>query len=95
MKLTWDPAKRSSNLTKHGLDFRDVELVFQHPLMRRMSVRNDERRVVCVGMLADVCVITVLVVRGQSIHVISMRKAGRHERKIYQKRLKEAQSDEG
>ncbi len=29
MKFTWDESKRISNISKHGLDFRQTYLVFE------------------------------------------------------------------
>ena len=29
--LVWDDAKRKSNLEKHGLDFKDAQLVYDNP----------------------------------------------------------------
>ena len=31
MEYEWDKVKHESNLLKHGLDFSDADLVFEHP----------------------------------------------------------------
>jgi hypothetical protein len=45
MEIEFDPAKRMSNLRKHGLDFMDASRLFDGPILRwrmigRMMARN-------------------------------------------------------
>lgn len=41
MRFEWDEQKRRSNISKHGLDFADVETVFGGPVLRIPDGRDD------------------------------------------------------
>ena len=73
MQFDWDDAKRVSNLARHGFDFVDAETVFSSATFTFEDDRFafGEQRFITLGMLRGVVV------------VISMRKATRHERRIY------------
>jgi uncharacterized protein len=53
MELEWDEAKRLSNLGKHGIDFRDVEEVFDGDIVTVEDTRYEygEQRFVTFGLL--------------------------------------------
>jgi uncharacterized DUF497 family protein len=87
--LTWDDAKRQSNLRKHGLDFDGCEEVFDHPVVTEEDERlaYDEQRVNLLGWLRGRVVHMTYTERGESLHVISLREATKHEAKQYFKIL--------
>lgn len=89
MKFIWDENKRLSNLKKHGLDFNDVEQVFNNPLILFEDNRHDygEQRMIAVGLLSVTVVVIVHVENDETIRVISMRKAIKNEIKIYYENL--------
>jgi len=80
-----DEAKRRANLRKHGLDFVDAEAVFDGITCTYEDDRlvYDEQRFVTLGLLREFVVSIVHTEEGDHIHVISMRKATKRERKIY------------
>lgn len=82
-------AKRRANLLKHGLDFADAYRVFEGPVVEFDDTRfhYDEQRLIAVGLLDTLVVLVVHVERGDSIRIISMRKASKHETNLYYKRL--------
>jgi uncharacterized DUF497 family protein len=85
MNFTWNPEKRFANLKKHRLDFADAEQVFSGYTQTFPDKRfaYDEARHITVGLL-DATVVTIAHPEtGDNIHVISMRKAERHERELY------------
>lgn len=45
----WDETKRISNIRKHGIDFIDIPPVFDNPMVRKRSDRNDEIRYLVIG----------------------------------------------
>jgi hypothetical protein len=92
MRYEWDAAKRPGNFAKHGLDFADVELVFDGPCVTFEDSRFDygEERLITLGLLAGRVVIIAHAPRGEATRIISMRKANRREQKIYQERLGES-----
>ncbi|QIL44137.1 BrnT family toxin [Acidovorax sp. HDW3] len=85
-RLTWDEAKRQTNLAKHGLDFADADEVlasrfrFDIPL-----VRNGERRIQSISYaLGFLAVLTVVHTRRDpSTRIISFRRASSAEREAY------------
>ena len=85
MQFTWDEAKRLENLRKHGLDFADAVRVFAGEVFRREDARYayDEQRMIAIGLLDAVAVLVVHVEDEKTIRIISMRRADKHETKIY------------
>ena len=89
MRLTWDEAKRKSNLAKHGLDFAEAYRVFDGvvALQRDRRFAYDEVRMTAVGMLDDLVVIVVNVEAHELMRIISMpvlaNEADRDETNIY------------
>lgn len=51
----WDRAKQSSNLGKHGVDFKDAVRVFERPVFEREDRRREygEVRFVALGAVED------------------------------------------
>ncbi|MEK9141600.1 MAG: BrnT family toxin [Nitrospirota bacterium] len=66
--------------------------VFERPLLIRLDDRKDygEPRWITLGNLAGTVVVLVFTRRGKTIRAISMRKGNKHERQIYQDRVKTA-----
>lgn len=81
MRFSWDEKKRRSNLKDHGLDFVDAPRVFEGPTFTFEDDRfaYGEQRFVTLGFLADFAVSLVHTETPSRIHVISFRKATRHE----------------
>lgn len=92
MYYEWDEVKRRRNLAKHGLDFADAALVLTGRCVTFADDRFEygEKRSVSLGTLAGRVVVIAHAPRGQHVTpIISMRKANKCEKKIYQKRLGE------
>ena len=85
MRFIWDDAKRKENLVKHGYDFADARKVFPLPVVLAEDLRNDygDQRMLALGLLETVVVLIVHVEFDDSIRIISMRKANRHETNNY------------
>ena len=91
MNYQWDPRKAASNLRKHGIDFADAVGVFEDEwgLTLREDEIEGEHRFVTLGtdFLGGVIVVAYTD-RGDSIRIISARRATRRERRSYeQKRI--------
>ncbi len=98
MIYTWDESKNRSNFAKHGLDFADAEQVLIGPCVSFVDNRFDygEKRLISLGLLAGRVLVIAHTPRGENVtRIISMRKANRREKEIYQERLSETGSDEG
>jgi len=85
MRFTWHEAKRESNLRNHGLDFVDAAEVFAGATLTYEDNRfeYDEHRFVTLGLLRDVVVSIVHTETRSRIHIISFRKATKHEQAIF------------
>lgn len=81
MKITWDAAKRTANLKKHGFDFADAEQVFAGPTITVEDERDygGERRFNSTGFLGTAIVTLCHTETEDKMRIISMRKADLHE----------------
>lgn len=86
MAYEWDPAKARRNFVKHGVRFSDAVAVLEDD--RALTMRDTfpkEERWVTVGMDALGRVLVVVFTwRGESIRLISARRATSHERSEYE-----------
>ena len=79
--ITWDEAKRQANIEKHGIDFVGAEVIFDQPMLTREDDRAayGEQRLQSLALLNDRVVFVVWTERETSAHIISIRKAAKHE----------------
>lgn len=91
MKFEWDDKKNEENIRKHGIDFRDVVEMFEHPMLTHLDTRRDygEDRWIGIGLLNNIVAATVYLEweDEDTIRIISARKATSHESKEYYKRI--------
>ncbi|HSN74960.1 MAG TPA: BrnT family toxin [Anaerolineae bacterium] len=89
MNYEWDPAKARTNHRKHGIDFADAVMVFSDDYA--LTIDDDhpeEDRLVTIGIDAlGRLLVVVFTWRGQTIRIISARKAESYERKQYEGQL--------
>ena len=83
--FSWDETKRSANLRKHGIDFRDAPNIFRSFTLTAEDDREayGERRFLTLGLLEDQVVSVAHTERGDDIRIISIRKATKHEARFY------------
>ncbi len=89
MKHEWDKKKNEINVQKHGFDFADAHEIFEGPMFVLPDQRKDygEDRWVGIGSLKGQVVVITYTEHEDIIRVISLRKALKHERKIYEKEI--------
>ena len=86
MRFQFDPAKATANRRKHGVSFADAEGVFSDPLAlhRADPDAEAEARFIAAGLGGGGALLVVAyTMRGDSIRLISVRRATRHEAKDY------------
>jgi len=86
LMITYDEAKRLSNIEKHGFDFVGAEAIFRHFHITREDTRVQygEPRFQTLGLYGNVVVVMVVhTPRDHTDHIISIRKAERHEQRLY------------
>ena len=78
---TWDESKRQRNIKIHGLDFVGCEAVFENPVVAWDDDRKayGEQRINLLGWLNGTVVHMTYTERGDDLHIISLRKAAKHE----------------
>jgi hypothetical protein len=93
--ITYDPAKRASNLEKHGLDFEDAAEVFAGPAITVPDPRYAEERYQTFGYLGGRIVQVVWTPRDDGQRVMSMRKCNDREQARIGQQLGEGRRDDG
>jgi len=87
VRLTWDEAKRLSNLAKHDLDFADAAVVYESTNKVTLPMeRGGEQRLADIAMVEELgrILLLVYVVRDSEVRVISFRVAHEKERRLYE-----------
>ena len=91
MTFVWDEKKNRENIRRHGIDFRDVTDMFNHPMLIRLDRRQDygEDRWIGVGLLKDTPAVVVYVEWEDegTIRIISARKATTYENDEFHQRI--------
>jgi len=89
MRLTWSDAKRKLNIEQYGFDFVDAHRVFEGPTYTYEDDRFDylEQRFVTLGILDEFVVSIIHNETSHVIHIISLRKATKHEQTIFFKNI--------
>ena len=83
--FTWDEPKRQENLAKHGIDFADAEHIFGGYTVTAEDTREayGEPRFLALGLLHGEVVSITHTPREDDDHIISIRKATKHEARFY------------
>jgi uncharacterized protein len=88
----WDEEKNRENIRKHGIDFIDAWQIFEGPVLDTLDLRADygEERRIGFGMMDNrVVVVTFTEREPDTIRIISVRKALKHERIKFEEALKD------
>jgi uncharacterized protein len=85
VEFEYDDAKREWTLRERGLDFAKAERIFTGFNLTFEDEREDygEERYLTYGLLNNVIVACVWTIRGNRRRIISLRKAKKDEREIY------------
>lgn len=86
MRITCDAAKNARNIAERGLPFDLVAQFDWETAVSREDTRRDygERRARIFGRIGERLHVAVITVRGDALHVISLRKANAREVKWYE-----------
>ena len=91
MDFEWDVSKNEINLAKHGFDFNDASRIFDLPMVIELDERAayGEDRWIGIGLLDGRIVVVIYTEPSEkTTRVISLRKALSHERKEYERYIK-------
>ena len=92
VQYEWDRRKNRSNIRKRGIDFSDAWEIFHGPILTTLDDREDysEDRWLGIGLLRNQVVVIVYTEREPDvIRIISVRKALKHERRQFEKVLRD------
>ncbi|WP_250656280.1 BrnT family toxin [Alkalimarinus coralli] len=89
LNFEWDANKNASNIKKHGVSFDEAKTVFTDEYARLINDPDhseDEDRFILLGASIDskLLVVCHCVREGESIRIISARKADKQEHKVYE-----------
>jgi uncharacterized DUF497 family protein len=89
LNFEWDANKNASNIKKHSVSFDEAKTVFTDEYARLISDPDhseNEDRFILLGASIDskLLVVCHCVREGESIRIISARKADKQERKVYE-----------
>ena len=85
MEFEFDEAKSQANKSKHGIDFVEAQALWLDEMLVEIPARTeDEPRFVVVGMISGKHWSAVITYRGESIRLISVRRALVEEVAIYE-----------
>lgn len=90
MRFEWHSSKNKENIRKHEIDFADVTLVFNGPMLVALDERQDygEDRWIGIGLLRDIVTVIVFTEQRQdTIRIISARKANKYEQSRFEQAL--------
>jgi uncharacterized DUF497 family protein len=84
----WDPEKAESNRQKHGVSFEEAMSAFADSLSFTISDPDHsrgEQRYLLLGLSYERRLLVVFhTERGETIRIISARRAGRREKRLYE-----------
>ena len=85
MEITFDPIKDKSNQAKHGVSLAEAVNLDWNSVMVKPDTRKDyaELREIGYGLIGNRLYCVVLTQRGETFHIISLRKANSREVKEY------------
>ena len=88
LSFQWDENKAKSNLAKHGVGFAEATTVFGDPQSLTIPdpehSQTEDRFVIMGSSHRQKLLVVVHTERGDSIRIISARRASRKERKSYE-----------
>ncbi|TXH69515.1 MAG: BrnT family toxin [Thiothrix sp.] len=90
MQFEWDTKKAATNLKKHGISFEEAKSVFYDEFAVQFyddGHSDDEDRFLMLGLSCESKILLVCHCErdvGETIRIISARKATHNERKLYQ-----------
>lgn len=87
MRFEYDPRKSEANKLKHGIDFEDARRMWDDD-DRVVAVASypEERRFLTVGLIDGKPWTAIWTERGETVRLISVRRARKEETRLYYSR---------
>ncbi len=85
LEFEFDEKKSTSNLTKHGIDFRDGQALWNDSNLIKIEAKTkDGPRFISIGKINDAHWSAVTTIRGRRVRIISIRRARKSEVNIHE-----------
>jgi uncharacterized DUF497 family protein len=85
MQFEFDPEKSERNKEKHGIDFYEVQALWDDPdLIEIPAKTTDEPRFLVIGKIDEKHWSGVITYRGDRIRIISVRHSRKEEVEVYE-----------
>ena len=85
MEFEFDSRKSEINNKKHGIDFIEVQMLWDDPDRIEIPARTiDEPRLLVIGKIADEYWSGIITYRGEKIRIILVRRSRVEEVEIYE-----------
>ena len=85
IRFEFDGAKSQANLSKHGINFVDAQLLWDDPNLLEIPAKTeDEPRYLVIGIINGRYWSAVVTYRGASIRLISVRRSRIEEVALYE-----------
>ncbi len=81
----FDESKSLANLSKHGINFIDAQLLWSDPMLLEIPAKTeDEPRFLVIGLINGKHWSAILTYRGENIRLISVRRSRTEEVTLYE-----------
>lgn len=85
LTFEFDESKSQANLSKHGINFVDAQLLWNDPRLLEIPAKTeDEPRYLVIGLINGKHWSAVLTYRGANIRLISVRRSRLEEVALYE-----------
>jgi uncharacterized protein len=85
MIFEFDEQKSSTNKSKHGIDFIEAQQIWNDPERVEIPARTtEEPRIMIIGRIGLSIWAGIYTIRNKNIRLISVRKARKDEKEIYE-----------
>jgi uncharacterized DUF497 family protein len=85
MYFEFDEQKSSTNKLKHGIDFIEAQRIWDDPERVEIPARtSEESRIMIIGTIGQSIWTGIYTIRNNNIRLISVRKARKDEKEIYE-----------
>ena len=85
MEFEFDAAKSAANKLKHGIEFAEVQFLWDDTDLLEIPARTkDEPRFLVIGRLGERLWSAIITYRGDTIRIISVRRSRPEEEELYE-----------
>ena len=85
MEFEFDEHKSRTNKQKHGIDFKEAQVLWQDPDLLEVPARTEgEPRIMFIGRIQGKCWSAVTTPRNNRTRIISVRPSRREEKALYE-----------